>query len=258
MVYDKLLFIREQLLMQQLDIEKEVQGFPKDNIYGIKEGKYSRFYLCGGKRSIYIKKRESDRIKILVNKKFKLKQYEENELILTCLKKVITYLEKKDGTLQMIQVESPYAPILLSGKNDYEKSVVEWCQEEFEKNSSYGEHLIHRTMGGDLVRSKSEVIIANTLYMNRIPYRYEAALHLGREVVYPDFTILHPKTKKIYYFEHCGMMDKKDYREKLLYKLRLYGKYNILPSDNLILTYESDTMPVDSCQIEQIIRYYFL
>ena len=77
----------------------------------------------------------------------------------------------------------------------------------YEKNPKYPEHLIHKTVSGIYVRSKSESMIALQLYTEKIPFRYECALQLGETTLYPDFTILHPKTGEIFYWEHFGMMD---------------------------------------------------
>ena len=55
---------------------------------------------------------------------------------------------------------------------------------QYKCNPSHPENLIHKTMQGHLVRSKSEVIIANTLYMNQIPYRYENQLEIKKESSY--------------------------------------------------------------------------
>ena len=69
----------------------------------------------------------------------------------------------------------------------------------FEVNGSekfLEERLIHRTKRGDLVRSKSEVIIANELLAQGVDrYEYEAALTLPNgQTRYPDFTIVDDDT----------------------------------------------------------------
>ena len=52
------------------------------------------------------------------------------------------------------------------------------------------DRLIHRTERGDLVRSKSELVIADKLFSRGIDYVYEQPLDLGGgRVRYPDFTI---------------------------------------------------------------------
>ena len=65
--------------------------------------------------------------------------------------------------------------------------------EEFvlEKKSLFLEgSLIHRTERGELVRSKSELLIANKLHSMGIEYGYEQPLNIGEgRFRYPDFTI---------------------------------------------------------------------
>ena len=128
----------------------------------------------------------------------------------------------------------------------------------YEQNLNYPEHLIHATVGGKPVRSKSEVMIYQALYMRRIPFRYECALYLGGAVFYPDFTIRHPITGKCYYWEHCGRMDDEMYSKKAFDKLHFMNAHGIKPSDQLIITYEDKENPLQQLEIETIIEKYFL
>ena len=106
-------------------------------------------------------------------------------------------------------------PYVLSDK----EYAVTWQQEQNElkeQNMSKvsekyiligGDNAIITEKGG-AVRSKSEKIIADKLYMKEIPYVYEQPLYLkGYGYVVPDFKILNVRTKKEYYLEHFGMMD---------------------------------------------------
>ncbi len=127
----------------------------------------------------------------------------------------------------------------------------------YEQNPKHPEQLIHKTASGKLVRSKSEAMIDLYLYTKQIPYRYECSLQLGETTLYPDFTILHPHTGEIIYWEHFGMMDEPFYYQKVFPKLQLYTAYGIVPSIRLITTYETRTNPLSSEVIEKIIEHYF-
>ena len=83
--------------------------------------------------------------------------------------------------------------------------------EPFDRNEMYPDGLIHRTLGGKIVRSKSEMIIAGILEANDVPFRYEAALNLGNHTYYPDFTILTPGRGELLFWEHFGMMSDEEY-----------------------------------------------
>ena len=75
------------------------------------------------------------------------------------------------------------------------------------------EGLIHRTERGELVRSKSELNIADKLYGRGIEYAYEQPLTLpnGR-IRYPDFTLTDHAKGVTYYWEHLGMLQDPAYR----------------------------------------------
>ena len=113
------------------------------------------------------------------------------------------------------------------------------------------------TANEEHVRSKSEVIIADTLKRMNIPYRYEYPLELkdGR-TIYPDFLCLNVRTRQEFYWEHFGMMDDPEYLERTIQKLKLYSENKILPGKNLIITLESQTSPINMRQIETLIKEF--
>lgn len=114
------------------------------------------------------------------------------------------------------------------------------------------------TENQEIVRSKSEKNIADKLKSMRIPYIYEQPLRLGNTTKYPDFTVLNKRTRRIYYWEHMGLLDQEDYCEKALSKLAVYSKNGIWPGKNLIVTYETKDYPLDMKQIEGVIEEYLI
>lgn len=113
------------------------------------------------------------------------------------------------------------------------------------------------TAKGERVRSKSEVIIADILNREGIPYRYEYPIQLkGRGRVYPDFTVLNVRKRKEIYWEHLGMMDDTNYVESALQKIALYEQNGIFPGDNLILTYETRKNPINQKIVKLMIQHY--
>lgn len=158
----------------------------------------------------------------------------------------------------MLEDTSSYCSLLTNYFHSTLAEQITWVKTKYIHNTAHPERLIHKTLPNIMVRSKSEELIANSLYINRIPFRYECALQLDDLVFFPDFTILHPKTNKLIYWEHFGMMDNPTYCEKSFRKLNCYGLHGIIPTLNLICTYETSNHPIDSAQILQIIEQYFL
>lgn len=138
------------------------------------------------------------------------------------------------------------------------QKLAEWAQAPYQRNTKNPEHLIHKTISGEYVRSKSEVMIATVLYMNKIPFRYECILQLGSNIRFPDFTIRHPQTGEIFYWEHLGLIDKPEYRQDTWERLDLYISHGIIPTKNLILTYETAEYPLSITQVEKLVTEYFL
>ena len=128
----------------------------------------------------------------------------------------------------------------------------------YQKNPNYPEQLIHKSISGNLVRSKSEAFIDMVLHINKIPFRYECALQLDEITIYPDFTIRHPVTGETYYWEHFGLMDQTSYIQKTFSKLELYASHGIIPSVNLLTTYETKENPLSMDMLEKIVHHYFL
>lgn len=119
-------------------------------------------------------------------------------------------------------------------------------------NQWYIEGKIHRALTADMVRSKSELIIANLLADRNIPFSYEVLLQAPDGTQYlPDFTI--NWQGKTYYWEHFGMMHDNKYRRKHDEKLDWYKKHGF--DVNLIKTYEKEGF--NSQEVVQIIEEHF-
>ena len=125
------------------------------------------------------------------------------------------------------------------------------------KKKYYEQSLIHRTLKGDLVRSKSEVIIANMLFEAGIEYEYEKELDLGEDGIrIPDFTIEDAESGLCFYWEHCGMLGDAAYNKHWQEKKEIYAKHDILEGDNLIVSKDSLNGGIDSAEIKRLIETY--
>lgn len=114
----------------------------------------------------------------------------------------------------------------------------------------YEEGKIHKTLSDFMVRSKSEVIIANMLHEREIPFKYEVPLFAPDGTFYlPDFTIIWNGEE--WYWEHLGLMDIEKYRNHWETKKLWYEEYF---SGRLVTTDESGGLSKDA---ESIIENYF-
>lgn len=108
----------------------------------------------------------------------------------------------------------------------------------------------HRTLTGVLVRSKSEVIIANILSYLKIDYEYEKPLPSRRDlknVQIPDFTITYKGRE--FYWEHLSMSTPR-YMRAWKRKKSWYEENNYY--DRLIVSRETAKGFIDSEKIKRM------
>ena len=116
------------------------------------------------------------------------------------------------------------------------------------------EKKVHVTSRGEKMRSKNEVLHAEVMYRNHIPFRYEPVIHIGTTALILDFEAMRIRDAKIIYAEHCGMPHNKEYMARHKRKMELYESVGIVPWDNLIVTYGDINGNIDVRAIEGELR----
>ena len=109
----------------------------------------------------------------------------------------------------------------------------------------YEEGKIHSTLTQYMVRSKSEVIIANLLADRDISFRYEAPLFAPDGTFYlPDFTITWQGEQ--WYWEHLGRLDDEGYRHHWETKKSWYEQF--FPG-HLVVTHEGGDLSTEAVTV---------
>lgn len=235
-----------------------IRTLPDGKLLCCKNGEYYKWYISQEGKIVFLPKSQRKLAEELAYKNYCVKKENAIEQEINALKQCCdTLYEIEIGLDAMLDENAEQRRLLNDYLLDYDEMPVDWV-EEYECSTNYPEHLIHKTLKGHMVRSKSEVIIANALYLNKIPYKYECGLYLDGTQFFPDFTVYHVGKKQELYWEHFGMMDVSPYCEKAYSKLRTYGNHGIIPTINLIATFETQDHPIDSGRIQQIIEEYLL
>ncbi len=216
----------------------------------------------------YIRKRNKELIRKLAQKDYAeklqknaLEELKEIKSIIEKLENVIIpgdstnssdYLSNTIYSALSEERRELVSPILV----DDREFAARWEAEEYRKNEYKSEEKIYPTKKGEMVRSKSEVMLADMYYELGIPYRYEAELRLGNsKTTYPDFTILDVSKRQEIYHEHMGLLDDEEYRYHNLRKIEEYRKNNIFMGKNLIITHESSGCPLNIREIEKSTKW---
>ena len=237
------------------DMEK---GMPAGELIVAKNNKNYKWYFHNQDTTTYLPKKEVELAKKLTLKKYYQVRKEELQRELRACQIYIQKADCKKDQVEHMLNNAEYERLLGGQRHSVKKELESWSNENYEKNASHPENLIVKGTQGKFLRSKSEAIIDRTLYTNGIPFRYEDKLVLENTFLYPDFTIRHPKTGQVYYWEHFGLMDHPDYISRACQKIKLYCDNGIIPGIKLILTYETREHPLAMDQVEKIVKEYFL
>lgn len=260
-------------------LRKSLNKAPAGRIKMIRRGGNVHCYQvtdCGEPAGRYISVAEGRLIQFLAQKGYDEKALREAERELSLVDNFIS--KYRPETLSVLYKGMPenrralVTPVQLSN----EEYTARWFSEQYKGKDFDSDAPELLTAKGERVRSKSEMIIADTLARHGVPYKYEHPLQLnedGRErgstkselgrnrntrVVYPDFTCLNLRTRKQFLWEHLGRMDDPDYAKKTVAKLRSYSKNGYVLGQNLILTMECDGLPLDRKDVETLVKNFLL
>lgn len=258
-IKETMLSRREEVSIQLKNLEKEFENhaFPQGRMELYKNGNsYKCFEIIDHKRK-YIPKKNKELIKTLAQKKYYEKQIYS---LKSELKAIDAYLKRlpKDTFDEYLKNSREYKTILFPEYKTIEDELQQWANEEYEKNTNYEDGLRIKTLKGDLVRSKSEAMIADELYRNGIPYRYECATDVSGSIMYPDFIARNKRTGQIFIWEHYGLMDDENYIQSYLYKTGKYLEAGFVETVNMLATYETSYCPLDSIKVGEIIKAYLV
>ncbi len=168
-----------------------------------------------------------------------------------CLKILNSLLRLKTPSMVYEKLPTEIKTNIMLLKNTDEGYAQFWQSKKFICKET--DDASFKTLRGDLVRSKTELIIADKLYIAQIPYHYEVTMQSSIGLLYPDFYILNKRTRKTYIWEHFGKMDDPEYCKKTLLKLEAYEQKGFILGKNLIATFESSLYHIRTEQLDNII-----
>lgn len=258
MLYYKMINRKKNLLEEIQNLENALAAYPDGKLSCSQNGKYIVYkHLLNGTYTC-IPRKNVDFIKMLGEKALLCAFLKDLQKELKAVNAFLKSYESGSSKVEQLLSQSSYQTVIAQAFQPVSEDLKEWSRAEYERNLLHPENLIHSCLSGHTVRSKSEVLIAQALFMHKIPFRYECALKLENSTYYPDFTIRHPETGEYFYWEHFGLMDTPGYSKNAFQKLNIYCQHNIIPTINLITTYETKEHPLTSQNIENLIQEYFV
>lgn len=231
----------EEMMKRYLEIDMEIKRMEEDQKHspGCIVWKGPNKQYCYWQRRVngkviqdYIppEKIKEMKTKIKVNN-WKKQRIKEQKHYLATLKKMLRSVGINEES-----IFTEYEKHCTIKKQEGDKQLA--AKEQASKKK-YAENYKHLTDKGEVVASKSELIIANILYAYGIQYEYERPITINGVTYKPDFTIWRPDGTMILW-EHAGLMDDPEYAHKFENKLLQYQKIGFTQAKNLIVTYDEN------------------
>lgn len=258
--FEKLL-TKKTSLEKLIDIvKKDLERAPEGNLRIVKTDSRTQYYLITSEHDTngkYLPKSQEELAK-------KIAQRDYNKKVLAELEKEYTFVERMIKSYKKDAVLSVYEN-LSEGRRELVTPVIptagqfvkEWQQMSYQKNSASQNAQIV-TESGISVRSKSEELIANSLFKEGIPFRYEFPVQLEsiNQIFYPNFYCLNVRTHEEFVWEHFSIMDDPDYSDAVVKKICIYNANGFIQGKNLITTFETINTPLDAQTVNTLIENF--
>ena len=247
-----------------------------------------------GKNGRYLDAAHRELAQKLAQKAYNIKLLPAIKKELALLQAALTKIQEatKGGEIPLValeQVNPDSRALITTATLTDEQYAAAWLSQKYKGKPFQPDAPELYTARGERVRSKSEVIIADTLTRLGIPYHYEFPLTLksggrgqsagtsqqsagnfpqnedtssqnagarSKITIYPDFLCLNIRTRREFIWEHFGLMDDPSYSTRAVQKLQTYNQNGIHPGQNLIISTESSDLPLNTRHIENLINTF--
>lgn len=246
-------------LIKQID--NKLKRLPSGRIKICHHGNKVYYYLAvnnDAKETKLLNKDDHKLIEDLIQKSYLEKVLRSTKQEASALEKALDHypsITAEDIYEQLTNDRKTFVKPIISTDEQY---IQNWLSIPFVPKGFGDDAPLYLTRNGERVRSKSEMIIADRLLANGIPYKYECPLKVKNGVIHPDFTILKISERRILYLEHCGKMDDPKYTEgSVVKRVNDYNRAGVSLGDNLFLTFESSATPLDVRVLDDLINKSF-
>ncbi|MBE5902359.1 MAG: hypothetical protein E7280_10710 [Lachnospiraceae bacterium] len=240
-------------------IETELATLPVGTLHITKDRKWTKWRVTHEGKEQTLPKSMADHASLLARKRYLEALHDDLTHEIRSLKNYFRGHRSQFKSDEYLSPDNRFYPLL---QQDFElpSNIRQWLDAPYIQNLFHPENKRFRSLSGNMVRSKSEMMIDEMLFRNHIPYHYEEQLVLPHiDPIYPDFKIYSTLHQRFFYWEHFGMMDNTKYlNHDFLRKMDLYSSNQILPGIDLIMTFETKDSPLDYARIEFEIKRFLI
>ena len=239
-------------------LEKKIASYDQGSLHCRIVGEKAYYYYSdSSSKECLLGKKDDKLIKELLQKSYYEKVLKSINSELIFLKRMQTRYPRNlaEDTYDLLRNNRKYGVKPITPTD--EQFITNWQNQPYTPKPFKKEDPFFVTLRGERVRSKSEVIIADRLLANGVPYKYECPILVGNEIIHPDFSILRIRDRKILYLEHNGKVGDQQYADDMVDRINKYEAAGIHQGDRLFLTYETANRPLDVRVLDIMINDLF-
>lgn len=246
------------LLKIEHTIQEQLKNPPKERLRVSKSNGVFQYYTISNGKRCYIRKKNLKLAQSIAQRDYNKKTALFLKQNILALKFFANHYSPQKCENYFLRLPPARKLLIKPFFIDNENYAQQWQSKKNESDRDFpaGNYFTEK---GELVRSKSEVIIANILNSKNIPYHYEVPVKINSNLtLHPDFLCLNKRTRQEFFWEHCGKMDDSEYSANLVKRLAIYSQQNIIPGKNLILSMETLKQPLNTKDVEKIISAFLV
>jgi hypothetical protein len=249
----------ERFIMKLKKREKNHEALPEGSLRVTSSGRFPQYFFRkqGTEKSVYLPAKDKNMVGRIIQRDYDRKALQKLDELKKELDRFMSHYDAK-------ALERLYGGLCEGRKRFVDPLEItdgmfieRWMEENQGEKNPYPEPGKYETEKGEIVRSKSEKILADIFHKMRIPYRYEPQVCLNdHRYVYPDFVCLNVRKRKTVYWEHLGLINVNEYANKCYAKLEEYERNGILLGDSLVISMETPENPLNVSQIRRKIELF--
>lgn len=216
-----------------------------------------RLYVDGTTRIRYVKDDDKEYLRALALKEYFSRIRKLAEFNLKLLAGIEGLLVYDLEAAALSGIDEASRTVMLEINAEKRAVIDKWVNEEYVENPYKPEQRIYPTLRGEMVRSKGERDIVDSMFRRGIPYKLEYPLELEGETIYSDVIALRESDMRQFRWEHSGMLEKERYVGNNYDRIAKYASAGILVGEDLIITGETRTKILSTQTIEMILDAYF-
>ncbi|MCR5059170.1 MAG: hypothetical protein K6A81_11210 [Clostridiales bacterium] len=239
----------EAMKASEQKAKEQLEGAPDGRLRIYEKRGHLHFYHitdAEDKNGIYMKNDQQNLARELAQKDYLIKLLKSIRAEIKALERFMRNYPQPSPETVYSNLSSARKALVTPLLGDDEAYAEWWQAQPYAENSSFPEEKKYATKRGELVRSKSEAMIADAYFDLGIPYKYDYPVEIGKgKYRYVDFVLLDVRSGRLIYHEHLGRMDDPLYLHKNMIKLDEYRKIGIFSGKNLLLTTETEDHPLN-------------